>query len=67
MIYPPLNTLVTKVDSKYTLVIVVSKRARQLVSGARPLIREEHPSAKPVSIAVRELDRGLVTYHSVKV
>jgi DNA-directed RNA polymerase omega subunit len=32
MIYPTLKTLMAKVDSKYTLVVAVAKRARQLVS-----------------------------------
>lgn len=33
MIYPTLSTLLDKVDSKYSLVVAVSKRARQLVDG----------------------------------
>ena len=41
MIYPTLKTLMEKVDSKYSLVVAVAKRARQLVSGASPLIDEE--------------------------
>lgn len=62
MIYPTLNSLLTKVDSKYTLVVEVAKRARQLVSGEKPLIDEKDVSEKPVSAAVREVDAGLVTY-----
>ena len=38
----------------------VSKRARQLVAGAEPLIATTE--TKPVSIAVREVDQGLITY-----
>ncbi len=63
MIYPPLSSLTTKAENKYTLVIEVAKRARQLVSGATPLIDVESESEKPVSIAVREVNEDLVTYH----
>ncbi|NLC43031.1 MAG: DNA-directed RNA polymerase subunit omega [Clostridiales bacterium] len=63
MIYPPLSSLTTKAENKYTLVIEVAKRARQLVSGANPLIDVESESEKPVSIAVREVNEDLVTYH----
>lgn len=63
MIYPTLNSLMTKVDSKYTLVIEVAKRARQLVSGAKPLIEYNEDSLdKPVSVAVQEVEQGLVVY-----
>jgi DNA-directed RNA polymerase subunit omega len=63
MIYPTLNSLMTKVDSKYTLVIEVAKRARQLVAGAKPLIEcDEESLDKPVSIAVQEVEEGLVYY-----
>ncbi|HZK34959.1 MAG TPA: DNA-directed RNA polymerase subunit omega [Bacillota bacterium] len=60
MIYPTLNSLVKKVDNRYTLVIQVAKRARQLVAGDDPLI--EGKANKPVSIAVREVEEGLITY-----
>ncbi len=42
------------VGSRYTIIIAVAKRARQLVDGAEPMA--ERPTAnKPVSIAVEEL------------
>jgi DNA-directed RNA polymerase subunit omega len=63
MIYPPLSSLTTKAENKYTLVIEVAKRARQLVSGSNPLVDVESEADKPVSIAVREVNEGLVTYH----
>ena len=58
---PGIRELTEKVDCRYTLVIEASKRARQLVAGATPLI--DPKDKKPVSIAVEEIDRGLLTYH----
>jgi len=66
MIYPTMNSLMTKVDSKYTLVVEVAKRARQLVAGDKSLIEEENAAAKPVSTAVKEVDSGLITYRRTK-
>ena len=40
MVKPPVTDLLKKVDSRYKLVIAVSKRARQLADGATPLTGE---------------------------
>lgn len=64
MINVPINELMDKVDSKYTLVVEVAKRARQLVGGQKPLI--EGDASKPVSIAVEEVRRGLINYKRTK-
>jgi DNA-directed RNA polymerase subunit omega len=58
---PPIGILLGKVDCRYTLVVEVSKRARQLVSGMQPLI-DNTKEARPVSVAVDEVQRGLITY-----
>jgi len=60
MLYPSINELLKKVDSRYTLVMLVSKRARQLVEGRSPLIDAE--TSKPVSIAVQEVADGKISY-----
>ena len=52
--------LCEKVDCRYTLVVEASKRARQLVDGAQPLI--DPKDMKPLKIAVEEINRGLLTY-----
>ena len=47
------------VNSRYSIVMATSKRARQLIAGAKPLI----PAAagkKPLSIAVEELNQGAI-------
>jgi DNA-directed RNA polymerase subunit omega len=48
------------VDNRFELVMVGSKRARQLAPGGRPaLVPEEND--KPTVIALREIEAGLVT------
>ena len=48
------------VDNRFELVMVASKRARQIATGGRdPLVEEE--SDKPTVIALREIAEGLVT------
>ncbi len=48
--------LLKRVDSKYTLVIAAAKRARQLMSGEKVLVRAR--GRKPVTIALEELASG---------
>lgn len=64
MIYPSLDELVDKVDSRYTLVVEVAKRARQIVDGDKPKIDVD--SDKPVSIAIREVEAGKIRYRKTK-
>lgn len=60
IIEPTVVSLSKRADCRYSLIVEVSKRARQLVAGAEPLIATAE--TKPVSIAVREVDQGLITY-----
>ena len=46
------------IQSRYSLVIATSKRARQLIAGAQPYVNGK--SKKPLSIAVEELYKGKV-------
>ena len=51
------NTMM--LNSRYSLVLATSKRARQLIAGAEPLV----PNAadkKPLSVAIDELYKGKV-------
>ncbi|MBR1708115.1 MAG: DNA-directed RNA polymerase subunit omega [Clostridia bacterium] len=59
---PTIIQLLDKVDCRYTLVVEVSKRARQIVDGDHPLIDAHDRENMPVSIAVDEVSRGLITY-----
>ena len=67
---PPIDDLLEATDSKYSLVIYASKRARQinayysqlsegLLEYVGPLV-ETHVQEKPLSIAMREIDAGLL-------
>lgn len=48
-------------ESKFVYVIVAARRARQLQTGARPLV--DYPkSHKATRIAQEELDKGLLEY-----
>ena len=58
MLKPPINDLLAMVDSRYSLVIAVSKRARQIVDGERVLI--DIDSVKPVTIATNEFFQGKI-------
>lgn len=60
IVNPTIVELSEKVDCRYTLVVEASKRARQLLEGAQPLI--DPKNMKPLKIAVEEIDRGLLTY-----
>jgi DNA-directed RNA polymerase subunit omega len=68
---PPIDDLLEKADSKYKLVLYSAKRARQinayysqlgegLLEYVGPLV-ETHVQEKPLSIALREIDKGLLT------
>ena len=60
MINPSLGDLLDVMDSKYTLVIAASKRARQLSDGSDTLVICD--SKKPVSIACHEIKSGKVSF-----
>jgi DNA-directed RNA polymerase subunit omega len=60
-----LDELMEKVDSRYTLVVLAAKRARQLTERKN----EDNDGAvirKPVSEALREIASGKVSYRRTK-
>lgn len=60
LLYPSVNKLQEKTDSRYTLVILAAKRARDIISGKPALTEEE--SERPVSQAAKEIADDLITY-----
>ena len=56
MLYPPISELLKNVESRYLLVNIVAKRARQISEEAE----EAHVSLpeKPVTLAIREVADG---------
>lgn len=47
------------VNSRYSIVMATSKRARQLISGKDPLVKTKN-ATKPLSVAVEELNQGKI-------
>ena len=73
---PPIDELLSKVDSKYSLVIYAAKRARQinayysqlgegLLEYVGPLV-DTHVQEKPLSIAMREINEGLLSLEHIE-
>lgn len=60
MLYPSINEIRKKADSRYTLVILAAKRARDIIDGMPKLTEVE--VEKPVSIAANEINEELITY-----
>lgn len=65
MIYPPIKDLLKKSEDKYTLAVMVAKRARQLVSGDKKLVDVD--SDNPVVVAINEINSGKITFERTKV
>jgi DNA-directed RNA polymerase subunit omega len=73
---PPIDELLDRTGTKYGLVIYAAKRARQinayysqlgegLLEYVGPLV-ETHVHEKPLSIALREINKGLLTAEAVE-
>jgi DNA-directed RNA polymerase subunit omega len=73
---PPIDELLAKVDSKYSLVLYAAKRARQinayysqlgegLLEYAGPLV-DTRVQEKPLSIAMREINDSLLTLEQIE-
>lgn len=65
LVKPTVAQLLTKAENRYRLVIASSKRARELSTGAKPMIDKEEPS--PVSTAADEIyDGKLIIYNKTQ-
>jgi DNA-directed RNA polymerase subunit omega len=64
LIYPPLDELLTHVDSRYTLVTACAKRARKILEEEQV---SEEKSNKAVSTALREIHSGKIVIERTKV
>jgi DNA-directed RNA polymerase subunit omega len=73
---PPIDDLLVAADSKYALVIFAAKRARQinayysqlgegLLEYVGPLV-ETHVQEKPLSVALREINEGLLVAEPIE-
>lgn len=75
MMDPPVEDLLHRVDSKFTLVTLAAKRGRQINSyfnqlgeglGAIVPPQVTSVSRKPLSIALEEIAVGKITYHRLE-
>ncbi len=48
------------VNSRYSIVMATSKRARQLIDGQMPLVNAKK-GEKPLSVAIQEMNEGKLT------
>jgi DNA-directed RNA polymerase subunit omega len=61
MIYPSADKIDKEIGSKYALVVLAAKRAKQIKEGARPLI--DTRSTNPITVALEEIATGKIKYH----
>ena len=52
------------VNSRYSIVMAASKRARQIIAGEEPLVNTKDKDTKALSIAVEELNQGKIKIYS---
>ena len=60
MVNPSTDAMLKKISSRYTLVVLASKRARQLLMGAPCHV--ENPTNKFVTNAMEEIYEGKITF-----
>ncbi|MDQ0337559.1 DNA-directed RNA polymerase subunit omega [Caldalkalibacillus uzonensis] len=63
MLYPSIDDLMKKLDSKYTLVTLAAKRARELRDKGNAYIKNPK-SHKYVGIALEEIVADYITYEN---
>ncbi|MFB4162609.1 DNA-directed RNA polymerase subunit omega [Alteribacillus sp. JSM 102045] len=63
MLYPSIDSLMKHIDSKYTLVTISARRARDLkeVEETDPLI-DDYESSKLVGVALEEIEHRKLGY-----
>jgi DNA-directed RNA polymerase subunit omega len=75
MMDPPVEVLLDRVDSKFTLVSLAAKRGRQVISyfnqlgeGLGSIVPPQVTSLsrKPLSIALEEVAAAKITYHRIE-
>lgn len=64
MINPSIVELLKRVEDRYSLVLLSSKRARQIIDGAETFADVE--SNKPLTIAINEINEGFVNYKNLE-
>jgi DNA-directed RNA polymerase subunit omega len=60
MLIPPIEELLTKVENRFSLCVLTSKRARQLIQGASTAVDVD--TERVVAVAIDEIKDGKVGY-----
>ena len=63
MLYPPMSELLKHIPSRYLLVNVVARRARQIAEEAEAT--GQHQDEKPVTLAIHEVAEGKFDAHTI--
>lgn len=59
ILYPSIDKLLDKVDSRYSLAVLAAKRAHELEAGGVKMLPEnDYKSPKPVGKALEEIVKG---------
>ncbi|WP_082234226.1 DNA-directed RNA polymerase subunit omega [Halobacillus massiliensis] len=61
MLEPSIDSLQEKIKSKYTLVTLSARRARELKQGSAPMV-EQPTSSQQVGVALEEIDQGKLNF-----
>ena len=64
MINPSVVDLLEKIHDRYSLVMLTSKRARQIIEGSEPKISID--SNKPLTIAINEIDEDAFEFEIIE-
>ena len=61
MLYPSIDKILTKIDSKYMLVHVISKRSKQMLENRHyQMKKSEYVNKKELGKALEEIEKGYV-------
>ena len=61
MAYIPVEDLLDKIESRYKLVVLASRRAEELNSGGQRLV-DMSPKEKVSNVALEEIRTGMIAY-----
>ena len=65
MIYPSIDKILNQVGSKYLLINVVSRRAKEIEATGHLQMKEtEYKCVKPIGMAMEEVSKGLIHIQS---
>ncbi len=64
MIYPSIDEMLKNIDSRYSLVILAAKRARQLREGQ--VARDDSSTFKEVTSALEDISSGRISFERTK-